>query len=86
MPKTAFIQPGRSGRASQRQACPSQVYSRSGGQEREAIPSRATSVCKSNRHQGTKHSDPMAGEAHAAQELGLDSLDKKELKVISSMF
>lgn len=53
------------------------------------MPRRETSVCQ--RHQGTKHSDPVAREAvHSPRcqpgELGHDSLDKKELKVISSGF
>lgn len=46
---------------------------------------------KAGGHQGTKHSDPVATEAPYSpkcqpQELGVDSLNKKELKVITSVF
>lgn len=59
-------------------------------EEGRVFPAERLVSAKVDRHRGTKHSDLVAAEApHSPRcqppEPGLDSLDKKELKVVSSV-
>lgn len=86
MPRTDFIQPSGSGKQGWLSlARVSQV-----DQEWKPFPVEQLIAANAHRHQGTKCSDLVGGEALSSSkchpgELGLDSLDKKEPKAVSSV-
>ena len=86
MPRTDFIQPSGSGR----QGWLSLSRVSQVDQEWKPFPAERLMPAKAHRHQGTKCSDLVGGEALSDSrchpgELGLDSLDKKELKAVGSV-